>query len=97
MAWRGGSCSANGRWARDDSPVGWAFQEDCVKVRLRAHEALGRGILLERGRVTRDSPVRDVIDDERMVRPAALAVAIALGLPPGEDRREEVARALQRR
>ena len=62
-----------------------------------AHEALGRGILLERGRVTRDSPVRDVIDDERMVRPAALAVAIALGLPPGEDRREEVARALQRR
>ena len=39
--------------------------------------------------------VRDVIDDKRMTRPAALAVAIALGIPPGEDRRQEVARALR--
>lgn len=60
-----------------------------------AHEALGRGILLERGRVAHDGPVRDVIDDHRMVRPAALAVAMMLGLPPGSDRREEVARALR--
>ena len=60
-----------------------------------AHEALDRGLLLDQGRVTHDGPVRDVIDDRRLVRPAALAVALALGLPPGNDRRAEVAGALR--
>ncbi len=60
-----------------------------------AHEALNRGLLLERGRVTHDGPVRDVIDDVRLIRPAALAVALALGLTPGNDRRAEVARTLR--
>ncbi len=62
-----------------------------------AHEALERGVALEHGRVVHDGPIRGVIDDRRMVQPAALAVAIALGLPPGKDRREEVARALRSR
>jgi energy-coupling factor transport system ATP-binding protein len=60
-----------------------------------AHEALDRGLLLERGQVVHDGPVRDVIDDQRMVRPAALTVALALGLEPGQDRRDEAARALR--
>jgi len=60
-----------------------------------AHEALDRGLLLERGRVTHDGPVRDVIDDQRLIRPAALAVALVLGLSPGNDRRAEVARTLR--
>lgn len=60
-----------------------------------AHEALDRGLLLERSRVAHDGPVRDVIDDHRMVRPAALAAALVLGLSPGNDRRSEVARALR--
>jgi energy-coupling factor transport system ATP-binding protein len=60
-----------------------------------AHEALQRGVLLERGRVVQDGPLRDVIDDQRLVRPAALAVAMMLGLPPGHDRRDDVARSLR--
>lgn len=62
-----------------------------------AHEALERGMVLEHGRVVHDGPIRSVIDDERMVRPAALAVALALGLSPGRDRRKEVARTLRSR
>jgi energy-coupling factor transporter ATP-binding protein EcfA2 len=62
-----------------------------------AHEALERGVALEHGRVVHDGPIRGVIDDGRMVQPAALAVAIALGLPPGKDRREEVGRTLRSR
>jgi len=59
------------------------------------HEALDRGLLLDRVRVVQDGPVRAVIDDRRLVRPAALAVAVELGLPPGADRRDEVARAIR--
>ena len=62
-----------------------------------AHEALQRGMVLEHGHVVHDGPIRSVIDDERMVRPAALAVALALGLSPGSDRRDEVARTLRSR
>lgn len=62
-----------------------------------AHEALHRGVVLEQGRVVHDGPIRSVIDDARMIRPAALAVALALGLPPGSDRREDVARILRSR
>ena len=60
-----------------------------------AHEALDRGLLLERGKVVHDGPTRDVIDDHRLVRPAALAAALVLGLSPGQDRRMEVARAIR--
>ena len=62
-----------------------------------AHEALQRGVVLDDGRVVHDGSIRSVIDDKRMVRPAALAVALALGLPAGRDRREEVARTLRLR
>jgi energy-coupling factor transport system ATP-binding protein len=62
-----------------------------------AHEALQRGLVLEDGRVVHDGLIRGVIDDKRMLRPAALAVALALGLPPGRDRRDEVARVLRSR
>jgi energy-coupling factor transport system ATP-binding protein len=62
-----------------------------------AHEALQRGLVLEHGRVVHDGAIRNVIDDERLVRPAALAVALELGLSPGKDRREEVARTLRSR
>jgi len=60
-----------------------------------AHEALDRALLLDRGKLVQDGPVRDAIDDRRMIRPAALAVALVLGLSPGEDRRKEVALALR--
>ena len=60
-----------------------------------AHEVLGRGLVLQGGRVVHDGPIRSVIDDERMVRPAALAVALMLELSPGADRRDDVARALR--
>jgi energy-coupling factor transporter ATP-binding protein EcfA2 len=62
-----------------------------------AHEALQRGMVLEHGRVVHDGTIRSVIDDARMVQPAALAVALALGLPPGSDRRDGVARILRSR
>ena len=62
-----------------------------------AHEALERGLVLEGGRPVHDGPVRTIIDDRRMVRPAALAVALALGMPPGRDRRADVAVALRNR
>ncbi|HEY4320557.1 MAG TPA: ABC transporter ATP-binding protein [Gemmatimonadales bacterium] len=63
---------------------------------LFAHEALDRGLLLDQCRLVLDGPVRDVIDDRRLRQPAALVIAIALGLPPGADRRNEVARLIER-
>jgi energy-coupling factor transport system ATP-binding protein len=62
-----------------------------------AHEALQRGLVLEGGRPVQDGPIREVIDDRRMVRPAALAIALELGMPPGRDRRADVASALRNR
>ena len=62
-----------------------------------AHETLDRGLLVERGRLVHDGPVRELMDDIRLVRPAALAVAMELGLPQGGDRRQEVARTLRAR
>jgi energy-coupling factor transport system ATP-binding protein len=62
-----------------------------------AHEALQRGLVLEGGRPVQDGRIREVIDDRRMVRPAALAIALELGMPPGRDRRAEVASALRNR
>jgi energy-coupling factor transporter ATP-binding protein EcfA2 len=60
-----------------------------------AHEALQRGVVLAGGRAVQDGPLRGVIDDQRIVRPAALMIALALGLPPGQDRRADVASALR--
>jgi energy-coupling factor transporter ATP-binding protein EcfA2 len=62
-----------------------------------AHEALQRGLVLEHGRPVQDGPIREIIDDRRMVRPAALAIALALGMPAGRDRRADVASALRHR
>jgi energy-coupling factor transporter ATP-binding protein EcfA2 len=62
-----------------------------------AHEALERGLVLEGGRPVQDGPIRQVLDDRRMVRPAALAIALELGMPPGRDRRADVASALRNR
>jgi hypothetical protein len=41
-----------------------------------------------------DGAVRDVLDDTELSRPAALAVALRLGLPIGGDRRRDVAAVL---
>ena len=60
-----------------------------------AHEALDRGLVLDGGRLVRDESIRGVVDDRRLIRPAALAVALALGIPPGRDRREAVASVLR--
>lgn len=62
-----------------------------------AHEALIRAMLLEHGCVVQDGPVRSVIEDHRMLQPAALAVALALGIPAGEDRRADIARTIRSR
>jgi energy-coupling factor transport system ATP-binding protein len=62
-----------------------------------AHEALERGLVLEGGRPVHDGPVRTIIDDQRMVRPAALAIALALGIPAGRDRRADIAGTLRNR
>ena len=62
-----------------------------------AHEALHRGLVLEGGRKVQDGPIRGVIDDRRLVRPAALAIALELGMPPGQDRRADVASVLRNR
>ena len=59
-----------------------------------AHEALDRGLLLHHGRIVHDGAVRDVLDDTELSRPAALAVALRLGLPIGGDRRRDVAAVL---
>ncbi len=55
-----------------------------------AHEALDRAVLLERGRIVYDGAIREVLDDQSLRRPAALAAALRLGLPPGRDRRANV-------
>ncbi len=60
-----------------------------------AHEALGRGVLLEHGRMTRDGMIREIIDDVTLRKPAALVIAEIMGLPPGRDRRADVATALR--
>ena len=62
-----------------------------------AHEALERGVVLDGGRLVHEGPIRSVIDDVRLTRPAALAAAIALGLPPGQDRQEAVAALIRSR
>ncbi|MEO5798302.1 MAG: ABC transporter ATP-binding protein [Gemmatimonadales bacterium] len=59
-----------------------------------AHEALDRGLHLERGAITSDGPVRELLNGRDLSRPAALAVALHLGLPIGADRRDSVARVL---
>ena len=59
-----------------------------------AHEALDRGLLLSQGRIVHDGAVRDVLNDRELSRPAALAVALRLGLPSGADRRLDVAKVL---
>ena len=59
-----------------------------------AHETLVRAIQLRGGRMTDDGQVRGVLDGTRMLRPAALAVAIELGIPAGHDGRSAVASAL---
>ena len=63
---------------------------------ILAHEALDRGVVLGRGRVVDDGTIRAVIDGRWMARPAALTVAVALGLGPGTDRRDDVARRCAR-
>ncbi|HEX3926545.1 MAG TPA: ABC transporter ATP-binding protein [Gemmatimonadales bacterium] len=60
-----------------------------------AHEALDRAILLRGGRAVHDGPVQDVLDESRLPRPAALAVARILGMPAGRDRQQEVAAAIR--
>ncbi len=62
-----------------------------------AHETLVRAIQLREGRLADDGPVRNVLEGTRMTRPAALAVAIELGIPSGHDSRSAVACALARR
>ncbi|HEY4100589.1 MAG TPA: ATP-binding cassette domain-containing protein [Gemmatimonadales bacterium] len=62
-----------------------------------AHEALDRGVVLDGGRIVQDDTVRAVIDGRRLARPAALMVAVSLGLGPGEDRRNDVAQLLRTR
>lgn len=61
-----------------------------------AHEALDRALLLERGRIAHDGAIREVLDDRSLRRPAALAAALRLGLPPGGDRRANVVDVLTR-
>jgi energy-coupling factor transporter ATP-binding protein EcfA2 len=62
-----------------------------------AHEALGRAIRLRDGRLTDDGSVRTVLGGTSMATPAALAVAIELGIPPGRDGRRAVASELAKR
>jgi energy-coupling factor transport system ATP-binding protein len=62
-----------------------------------AHEALDRGVVLDGGRIVQNGEVRAVIDGRRLARPAALMVAVSLGLGPGDDRRNEVAQLLRTR
>ncbi|HEY3935459.1 MAG TPA: ABC transporter ATP-binding protein [Gemmatimonadales bacterium] len=62
---------------------------------ILAHEVLDRGVLLDRGRVAHDGTIRAIIDGNRMARPAALIVAVALGLERGSDRRDDVAERLR--
>lgn len=59
-----------------------------------AHETLGRAIQLRERHLIDDGPVRNVLEGTRMTRPAALALAIELGIPPGRDGRDAVASEL---
>lgn len=59
-----------------------------------AHETLARAIQLLEGRMVNDGPVRNVLDGSRLPRPAALAVALELGIPAGHDGRNMVAAVL---
>lgn len=59
-----------------------------------AHEALDRALLMMNGTVAHDGLVRDVLDGFHLARPAALEVAISLGLRPGADRHDHVAAAI---
>jgi energy-coupling factor transport system ATP-binding protein len=61
-----------------------------------AHEALDRGVLLVEGRVAMAAPTRAVLGALGGALPAALAVAAALELPAGGDRRVAVSRGLLR-
>jgi energy-coupling factor transporter ATP-binding protein EcfA2 len=59
-----------------------------------AHETLVRAIQLGEGCLMGDGLVRNVLEGTRMTRPAALAVAIELGIPAGCDGRDAVASQL---
>lgn len=59
-----------------------------------AHEALDRGLLLSDGHVVRAAPTRALLHAQGWRLPAALAVAAALELPPGQDRRVAVSQRL---
>lgn len=59
-----------------------------------AHESLVRAIQLRQGRMVDDGPVRNVLEGTGMPRPAALAVALELGIQPGRDGRTAVASVL---
>ena len=59
-----------------------------------AHEALDRALLLTGGTIAHDGVVRDVLDGFHLARPAALEVALSLGLPAGADRHDDVAAAI---
>ncbi len=59
-----------------------------------AHETLDRALQLRGGTLVSNGSVRDVLDGTIMSRPAALAVALELGIPAGDDRRAQVAAVL---
>ncbi len=59
-----------------------------------AHEALDRALLLIGGTIAHDGVVRDVLDGFHLARPAALEVALSLGLPAGADRHDDVAASI---
>ncbi len=59
-----------------------------------AHEALDRALLLIDGTIAHDGLVRDVLDGFHLERPAALEVALSLGLQPGADRHDRVAASI---
>ncbi len=61
-----------------------------------AHETLARAIHLFEGHMVDDGPVRGVLDGSRLPQPAALAVALELGIPAGHDRCTNVAAVLAR-
>ncbi len=56
-----------------------------------AHESLVRAIELRQGRMVEDGPVREVLEGSGMRRPAALVMALELGIPAGRDGQSAVA------
>ena len=62
-----------------------------------AHEALDRALWLRDGRIAMEGATRSVLSAGGHDLPATLLAALALGLPPGEDRHVAVAAALSRR